>query len=273
METAVSCSLPPEILDLILDHLHDEPTALKVCCLVSKPWVRRARRHLFDNVEFHPLEPRSLESWMKAFPDPSNSPVHHTRSLSIHGLPDIVASTDARPWVHSFHRISKLTVDTILWRMARGSVREFRGLSPALKSLVLNHTSIELSEVFDLICSFPLLEDLSLRILSTKSDTDEWTAPSTSPKLTGSLHLSDRIRPASRVLLTLPGGLHFVKVTICCSINDANSAMGLVTRCSDTLESLFIYYYFSSAFPSTSVVDQHLTTIREPSHTQEATSA
>ena len=29
-------NLPPEILDYILDLLHDEPEALKECCLVSK---------------------------------------------------------------------------------------------------------------------------------------------------------------------------------------------------------------------------------------------
>ena len=41
-----SLSLPPETLDLIADHLHDEPTALTACCPVSESWVTRIRRHL-----------------------------------------------------------------------------------------------------------------------------------------------------------------------------------------------------------------------------------
>jgi len=55
-ETTMSRSLPPEILDLIVDHLHDEPTALKACCLVSKSWVPRTWNHLFALVEFCVLQ-------------------------------------------------------------------------------------------------------------------------------------------------------------------------------------------------------------------------
>jgi len=78
-------SLPPEILDLTVDHLHDEPIALKACCLVSKSWVPRTREHLFARVEFRGTE-LPVERWKKNFPDPSNSPVHHTRTL-LHSLP------------------------------------------------------------------------------------------------------------------------------------------------------------------------------------------
>ena len=54
-ETTMSCTLPPEILDLIIDHLHDEPATLKTCCVVSKSWVPRTRKHLFALVEFRVL--------------------------------------------------------------------------------------------------------------------------------------------------------------------------------------------------------------------------
>jgi len=33
--------LPPEILDYIVDLLHNSPNALKECCLVSKSWIPR----------------------------------------------------------------------------------------------------------------------------------------------------------------------------------------------------------------------------------------
>lgn len=54
IETRMGCSLPPEILDLIIDNLHDEPTTLKTCSVVSKSWIQRARKHLFVDIEFHP---------------------------------------------------------------------------------------------------------------------------------------------------------------------------------------------------------------------------
>ena len=51
----MSISLPPEIFDLIVEHLREERTTLKVCCVVAKSWVPRARRHLFTRVEFRPI--------------------------------------------------------------------------------------------------------------------------------------------------------------------------------------------------------------------------
>ncbi|KAF9780754.1 hypothetical protein BJ322DRAFT_1011601 [Thelephora terrestris] len=44
----MSCFLPPEILDIIVDLLQNEPKTLKACCLVSKAWIYRSRRHLFN---------------------------------------------------------------------------------------------------------------------------------------------------------------------------------------------------------------------------------
>ena len=40
-QTAMSCPLPPEILDLIVDHLCVEQTTLNACPLVSKLWIPR----------------------------------------------------------------------------------------------------------------------------------------------------------------------------------------------------------------------------------------
>ena len=49
----MSPSLPSEILDLIFDHVRDEQPTLKACCVISKLWMQRARRHLFARIEFH----------------------------------------------------------------------------------------------------------------------------------------------------------------------------------------------------------------------------
>jgi len=85
--TFISCTkttmsdsyLPREILDHIVDLLHDEQETLKQCCLVSKPWVPCTRNHLFATIEFISIQ--DLESWKKTFPDPLNSPACHTRTL------------------------------------------------------------------------------------------------------------------------------------------------------------------------------------------------
>jgi hypothetical protein len=260
-QTTMSPSFPPEILDIIVNQLRDEPTALKSCCVASKSWIHRTRIHLFASVEFR--APNShIKLWKKTFPDPSNSPAHHTRSLSICGLSAITAEdADASDWIRTFHNLVHLHLECLAGD--RISLAPFCGLSPTLRSLSLRATPLE---VLDFICSFPLLEDLVLVLPGYGSE--GWNAPSTSPKLTGSLELRaiGEIRPTVRRLLGLPDGLHFTKVTIVCLDEDVRSIMDLVSRCSDTLESLSVCYYHSGVFTSASMSGQHLTTTRECRH-------
>ena len=58
-------SLPPELLDHVVDNLSLTRDALKTCCLVSESWIPRARKHLFANIEF--LTPEHLQSWKNLF--------------------------------------------------------------------------------------------------------------------------------------------------------------------------------------------------------------
>ena len=43
--------LAPETLDRIVDLLHNKREPLKACCLVSKSWVSRTRKHLFADID------------------------------------------------------------------------------------------------------------------------------------------------------------------------------------------------------------------------------
>jgi hypothetical protein len=240
-------SLPPEILNLILDHLRDEPTALKTCCVVSKPWTHQTRKHLFARVEFHPSKSH-IELWKKTFPDPSKSPAHHTRSLSIYGLSVITtAGGGVDSWIRSFHNLVHLHLNRLGSEDHRVSLVPFHGLSPTLRSLRLTSTSLE---ILDLICSFPLLEDLALVTLRGGGAADVWNTPSTSPKLTGSLSIFGGITPAVYRLVGLPNGLNFTEISVAFLDKDVKSVTDLVSRCSDTLESFSIYYYTPGASPS-----------------------
>jgi hypothetical protein len=245
----MSPSLPPEIIDLIVDHLRDEPIALKACCVISKSWIPWARIHLFASVEFH-AQKSHIELWKKAFPDPSNSPAHLTRSLTIRGIPAATATdADDGGWIRAFHNLVHLHLEALGQGDRKASLVAFHGLSPTLRSLRLVSVS---PEVLDLICSFPLLEDLALLPIGNGRAT--WSIPSTSPKLTGSLNLDaiEEARPAICRLLDLPDGLRFTKITVASLDADAKLTTDLVSRCSDTLESLSIDDYFPCAFPSTS---------------------
>ena len=39
------CTLPPELDDIILDHLHDDRAALASCALVRRSWLPTVRYH------------------------------------------------------------------------------------------------------------------------------------------------------------------------------------------------------------------------------------
>ena len=269
----MSSSLPPEILDLIVDHLHDEPTTLRACCLVSKSWIPRTRMHLFNSVKFRLFGRSTLESWMQTFPDPSTSPAHYTRSLHLSHFKVItVAISDARPWILSFSSIVDMRVITIGGDDRHLSFVQLHGLFPTLKSLRISYTFAPLSEVLDFVCSFPLLEDFSSYSVTflDQENADEWIAPPTSPKFTGSLLFSGSSRWITRKLLSLPGGLHFSKIRVLCPIGEGDSVNQLVSTCSDTLKSISLDFYRGAFFPL-SVVDQYLIVPRRRTHGRYAT--
>ena len=241
----MSRPFPPEILDLIVDHLHDEPVALKTCCAVSKSWVPRSRMYLFASVALDVHSGPTVESWMETFPDPLNSPAHYTSTLRILGIwPPEAAS----PWLRAFRNVVRLKIED------QFSLAPFCGLWPLLRSLHLESIPIPPCEIFGFVCSFPLLEDLALLDIQSKSIPPyEWNTPSTSPKLTGSLKLRviRGVWATTRRLLDFPNGLHFTKIVLECDRDlDFKSTTDLVLECSDTLEHLDVTYRLSGLFPS-----------------------
>ena len=248
--TTMSPSLPPEILDLIIGHLDDKPT-FNACCLVSKSWVPRARRHLFAHIEFTPWG-SSVRLWMEAFPVPSTSPTHYTRSLWLtqFDMADAV-SLGAFTWIHQFRNIVELRVrGTAENGPTPVSLAPLHGLSPTLKLLHLFRLSAKLSELLNLICSFPLLEDLWLHFVTTKDAINTWNTLSTLPRLTGKLSLlaARQINPLIHGLLAIPSGPHFTRIVAAYPAGGSQPTNELISRCSDTLESLTVIHNASSAF-------------------------
>ena len=254
-KTTMSPSLPQEILDLITDHLRDEPKVLKTCCLVSTTWVSRTQKYLFAQINLHPIHSR-LSRWRETCPDPTNSPAHNTQTLSIlYPVPITAVDTDT---LRTFCSVVHLRLDTNSWTDARMPLMPLHGFSPVVTSLHLSFTHLQNSEIFNFICSFHLLEDLTLVSRDARSKQEAWNSPPTSPRLTGSLKLDlkDGLQSVTDRLLDLPDGLHFKSVTVPWLVpEDVASTTNLVSRCSETLEYLTITNFLSGTSPSVPVLD------------------
>jgi len=238
-KTAMSRPLPPEILDRIVDQLHDDLATLKACCLVSKSWIQRAQKHLFTSLSFNALTP-ALEFWKMSFPDPANSPAHHIQTLSI-CHPHLIRAVDT---ILTFCNVRRLDV------FARGSKNPWisllplHGSFPILRSLYLSFDSLPDSVILDFICSFPLLEDLTLDCVGYGNRVQRWDAPPTTPRLSGTLQIETGFRGTRSIirrLLDLPNGIHFSKINVpWLSEEDVRSTADLVSGCADTLQSIDI---------------------------------
>ena len=101
--------LPRETLDHIIDLLRDEQETLKQCCLVSKSWVPRTRKHLFAYIQLRSAS--NLESWKKTFPDVANSPACHACELLI-GCPWLVVAADVEEggWIRAFSGVTSFGI-------------------------------------------------------------------------------------------------------------------------------------------------------------------
>ena len=233
----MSCPrLPPEVSEYVIDLLHSQPETLGGCCLVSKSWVPRARKHLFRHVRLRSFD--DLKAWQKNFPDPANSPAYYTRSLFIGCAQVIPAAVEEEGgWIQAFSNVTCLSVS---------STRHFRfWFLPQLLTFprfpCVVPDIISASSLFKLVCSLPLLEDLDVLSRGVSANDDDSTIfqPSASPPLTGTLTLSliRGMEPVTRRLLELPSGVRFRKLE--CTLyleEDFPCAMAMVGECSDTLE-------------------------------------
>jgi len=246
-----SPSLPEELLDHIVDLLYDGRDALKNCCLVSKSWVPRARRHLFACVLIHTST--TLRLWKKTFPDPPTSPASYTKYLFI-DCPQDITAVDAEEggWIRTFSHVVHFRVDAMETTGSLISLVPFHGFSPTIETLHVNFIAIPSSRIFNLILSFPLLKNVSVVTYDGLIDyevlDDRYLTPLrlhtlNPPAFTGCLELSmgTGMGPIASRLLTLEGCLHFRKLRLVLQKgDDILLATTLVESCCATLESLYL---------------------------------
>ncbi|KIK02874.1 hypothetical protein K443DRAFT_677213 [Laccaria amethystina LaAM-08-1] len=73
MSSPDECRLPPELLDIVVDHLHDDPTTLRSLAITSTQCLHSSRVHLFYRIqlmhhpsaEYHQTPSRVLDKYYR----------------------------------------------------------------------------------------------------------------------------------------------------------------------------------------------------------------
>ena len=232
--------LPPEISHCIVDLLCEEPKVLKQCCLVSKLWVPRTRKYLFGRIEFE--RSAGVDAWKGAFPDPANSPAHHTCSLSFTCVEKVITAADAEEgsWTRAFSRVIRLAV--------LNGTRDIRFVpfhsTHWLKLVLTDDVHLSHSKFLILIHSLPILEDPNLGFRGIESGgSSAAVQPPALPPLTGTLvvYLPGGMGRTTRGLLDLQIRNRFRRLD--CTLwweEDFRWTTTLIEESSDTLEYVYI---------------------------------
>jgi hypothetical protein len=114
--------LPPELIDAIIELLHDDRLALATCALVRKSWVPASRHHLFSEITIVPESSRSFARLLSSSMCTIPPAVQHLELVEIqlfHNLVDIASR---------LNNISKLS-------LTNSMIRDPKVLSPIVALL------------------------------------------------------------------------------------------------------------------------------------------
>ncbi|KAH9843591.1 uncharacterized protein C8Q71DRAFT_719347 [Rhodofomes roseus] len=74
--------VPPELCDIVVDHLHDDPPALATCALVCRGWLPSSRMHQFHTLVLHRF-PEWRGQKLSLISDPSSTILPYVRHLAL----------------------------------------------------------------------------------------------------------------------------------------------------------------------------------------------
>jgi hypothetical protein len=164
-------ALPAEIIDIIIDHLHGDASALKACALVCKSWLYSSCFHLYSSLELRP-DSNAFLRWEDEFSSSFiGSPSHLVQSVFlINFCPETLT-----PFIGHFRSLSRVQTLTLEWVQISGS--QFSSFSSyfakSLRSLeLINSVVPEPGDLVRLICMFPNLDNLHITKIKSKRETD-----------------------------------------------------------------------------------------------------
>lgn len=177
MESDSGSCFPLEILDVVVDHLHDDATSLAACGLAGRSLLSSSRYHLFSCIR---LTSSNLASFLELLARPSIANLASlTRKLVADGLFPCVGDENTTRcnmsraldvMLHlrsvTFFSIIDLNMNHMMTHESTLHSHILAMLSYLPDVLNLDLTAVEYHKgdcLFDLILSFPKLQSLSMR--------------------------------------------------------------------------------------------------------------
>ena len=168
----------------------------------------------------------------------------------LHGdLDSIVAACTVVPHFRHVEELQVSTSGSTTDNSTPPPLIQLRRMSPTLKTLHVSHVTALSSELLNLICSFPLLENLGLYFVTTWGGVDGRYIPPPSPTLTGFLYLTNSSPAVTHGLLNLLNGPHSSRIKASFTVESARPIADLISKCSDSVEYLALNFDSPSSFP------------------------
>ncbi len=162
--------LPPELLDHVLDYLHDDKLSLRHCSLTSRNWLPRAQHHLFHSIDIDSTTCNAFTRLLESNPSLGS----HVANMAIEGVFGFFSldrnhSVAVHKWLrttlprfsHLLHNLTKLelalmTIDATLVGCVFGNLA-------TITQLTLYACTFTSSDVFvQLFLSYPRMKRLDV---------------------------------------------------------------------------------------------------------------
>ncbi|KAF8970471.1 hypothetical protein BDZ97DRAFT_95945 [Flammula alnicola] len=178
--------IPIEVVEVIIDHLHNDKKSLNVCTLVARRWLPTSRYHLISSVRVDQKNYRGLLELLSA--------PYARLAVSVLELKLVRFNEDDNAWLNyalptfakHFSSITSLSLAGIKWRQL--NPRSVDCIKTAFrkttKLLLLDCFFVSFSQIIELISSFEVLEDLKCVVCKCDS---QGRAPSPQLKMASRL--------------------------------------------------------------------------------------
>lgn len=161
------CNIPAEIIDQIIDHLHDDKVTLSRCSLVCREWRSTTSFHLFSTLVLdRDRHADNIKDLRKTLGPILLSFVRELFIISWHSLQGIQWLNQALPKLPRFPSLKALKLSCLDWGQLTVQAKGFIfGLAPQLTVLHMNPIRIvELQQVRNVILAAPLLRHLVFNV-------------------------------------------------------------------------------------------------------------